>query len=48
MFGFHQPVGIVYPINKKEVRIPLTVVIGDPFNKKEVRIPLTGWRWRSI
>jgi hypothetical protein len=46
-FAYHYLVVIGDPINKKEVRIPLTVVIGDPINKKEARIQLTGCHWRS-
>jgi hypothetical protein len=44
----HQPIVIGEPINKKVVKMPLTVVIGNSINKEEVIIPLTGCHWISI
>jgi hypothetical protein len=38
----HKPVFVRDLINKKEIMIALTVVIGDQINTKEARIPLTG------
>jgi hypothetical protein len=43
----HQPIVIGEPINKKVVKMPLTVVIGNSINKEEVIIPLTGCHWIS-